>query len=71
MYSLPPISDLCYRVHCASQCGNTSFNYAASKQLIKPFFYVNVADIDALEEEPFFIACNFRKFKFLLNYRVI
>lgn len=58
-YAAPPIADLCYRVYCASQLGNTSFNFAASKQLIRPFFYVNVMDIDSLETEPFYIACNY------------
>ena len=59
IYSLPPISDLCDRVYCASQLGNTSFNYASRKQLIRPVFYVNVADIEMLEQEPFYIACNY------------
>lgn len=64
-YSAPPIADLCYRVYCASQLGNTSFNYASSKQLIRPFFYVNVMDIERLQAEPFYIACTTEKI--LLN----
>lgn len=56
-FSTPPIGDLCYRVYCASQLGNTSFNFASSKQLLKPFFYVSVMDIEMLEKEPFYLAC--------------
>ncbi len=54
---VPLKGDLCYRVYCASQLGNTSFNFASSKQLIKPLFYVNVMDISSLQAEPFYLAC--------------
>jgi len=54
---VPLKGDLCYRVYCASQLGNTSFNFASSKQLIKPLFYVNVMDITSLQAEPFYLAC--------------
>ena len=53
--------DLCYRVYCASQLGNSSYNFASIKQLIKPFFYVSVMDIEELQSEPFYLACKFFK----------
>jgi hypothetical protein len=60
-YSLPPISELCSRVLCSSHMASTSFNFASSKQMLKPFFYVSVTDIDQLQQEPFYLACTSEK----------
>lgn len=38
---------------------NTNFEYITKKQMIKPFFYVHVTDIDELQKEPFYLACEF------------
>jgi hypothetical protein len=56
-YSRPPIGELCSRLFCASQMNTTSIGSIVDKQLIKPFFYVNITDIDELEKQPFYIAC--------------
>jgi hypothetical protein len=37
---------------------STNFNFITNKQMLKPFFYVNVTDIDSLQEKPFYAACN-------------
>ena len=60
-YSVPPISDLCARVFCASQMINTSFEFINKRQHLKPFFYVNVMDIEQLQQQPFYIACTTEK----------
>lgn len=60
-YSTPPISDLCSRVLCASQMINTTFESITKKQQLKPIFYVNVIDIEQLQEQPFYLACTTEK----------
>ena len=57
-YALPPINDLCARVLCSSLMLSTSFNFSAGKQMLKPYFYVSVNDINQLQQEPFYLACN-------------
>ena len=56
-YSSPPIGDLCWRVYCTCEMASTQVGQIKSKQSIKPFFYVNVADIDMLQQESFYFAC--------------
>ena len=56
-YSIPPINDLCSRVICSCEMISTHFNFITDKQMLKPLFYVNVTDIDTLQEQPFYAAC--------------
>jgi hypothetical protein len=56
-YSAPPINDLCSRVICSSEMISTNFNYVTKRQMLRPYFYVNVTDIESLQEQPFFSAC--------------
>ena len=63
-YSTPPIIDLCSKVFCAFDMLAISIDFMAKKQLIKPFFYVNVVDIEVLQQESFFIACKKKNFFF-------
>jgi hypothetical protein len=58
-YSLPPVNDLCARVLCSSLMLSTSFSFVSGKQMLKPFFYVSVSDINDLQQQPFYLACTF------------
>ncbi len=40
---------------------NTNFEFVHKKQQLKPFFYVNVTDIDQLQDQPFYLACTTEK----------
>nr|CAB3258649.1 protein LCHN-like [Phallusia mammillata] len=55
-YSQPPIGVVCYRVYCACCLGKITLDGFDHKQP-KPYFYVNIADIDHLETEMSYIAC--------------
>ncbi|KAH9515642.1 DENN domain-containing protein 11 [Bulinus truncatus] len=59
-FSPPPIGVVCYRVYCACCLANHSIPNLNSIEL-KPHFYVNVADIEALENEVAYVACTTEK----------
>ncbi|XP_014680776.1 PREDICTED: protein LCHN-like [Priapulus caudatus] len=61
-YSSPPIGAVCYRVYCA-MCLVEHGIAGLSESLvpIQPLFYVNVADIESIEEEISYIACTTEK----------
>ncbi|KAK3085670.1 hypothetical protein FSP39_006920 [Pinctada imbricata] len=58
-FSPPPIGVVCYRVYCACCLGNHDMGRLGHEE--KPHFYVNVADIEALESEVSYIACTTEK----------
>ncbi|XP_064641137.1 DENN domain-containing protein 11-like isoform X2 [Lineus longissimus] len=60
-FSPPPIGVVCYRVYCGCSLGNHSMPEMMSGREPKPFFYVNVADIETLESEVSYIACTTEK----------
>ncbi|CAG5117486.1 unnamed protein product [Candidula unifasciata] len=59
-FSPPPIGVVCYRVYCACCLANHSIPGLNSIEL-RPHFYVNVADIEALESEVAYVACTTEK----------
>ncbi|XP_071957378.1 DENN domain-containing protein 11-like [Antedon mediterranea] len=59
-FSPPPIGVVCYRVYCASVLGNHTVQMENDLE-VKPHFYINVADIDTIEAELFFVACTTEK----------
>ncbi|XP_071091811.1 DENN domain-containing protein 11-like [Haliotis cracherodii] len=59
-FSPPPIGVVCYRVYCACCLGNHNIQ-GLTRHDIRPHFYVNVADIEALENEMTYIACTTEK----------
>ncbi|CAL1530636.1 unnamed protein product [Lymnaea stagnalis] len=59
-FSPPPIGVVCYRVYCACCLANHSIQGLNSIEL-RPHFYVNVADIEALETEVAYVACTTEK----------
>ncbi|XP_038067957.1 DENN domain-containing protein 11-like [Patiria miniata] len=59
-FSPPPIGVVCYRVYCASTLGQHEVFISAATEY-KPFFYINVADIDTIETEVSYIACTTEK----------
>ncbi|KAI8759431.1 DENN domain-containing protein 11-like [Biomphalaria glabrata] len=59
-FSPPPIGVVCYRVYCACCLANHSIPNLNSIEL-RPHFYVNVADIEALENEVAYVACTTEK----------
>ncbi|XP_071505439.1 DENN domain-containing protein 11-like [Diadema antillarum] len=59
-FSPPPIGVVCYRVYCASLMSQHDVILNSAIEL-KPYFYVNIADIDTLESEMSYIACTTEK----------
>ncbi|XP_022110529.1 protein LCHN-like [Acanthaster planci] len=59
-FSPPPIGVVCYRVYCASTLGQHEIFISTATEY-KPFFYINVVDIEALESEVSYIACTTEK----------
>ncbi|XP_050398253.1 DENN domain-containing protein 11 [Patella vulgata] len=59
-FSPPPIGVVCYRVYCACCLGHHNVTSLMSENP-QPHFYVNVADIEALENEVSYIACTTEK----------
>nr|XP_002127536.1 protein LCHN-like [Ciona intestinalis] len=55
-FSPPPIGVVCYRVYCACCLGKVAVNGFEHKTP-KPYFYINVADIEDVENELNYIAC--------------
>lgn len=57
--SSPPVGILCYRVYCTSVLASHNIDNLDLHTELNPLFFVNVADIDMLEKETSFIACEF------------
>ncbi|KAM9029949.1 DENN domain-containing protein 11 isoform 2-T2 [Ara ararauna] len=62
IFSPPPVGVVCYRVYCCCCLGNVSLpGLGGTVPESKPFFYVNVADIEMLETEVSYVACTTEK----------
>ncbi|XP_066540457.1 DENN domain-containing protein 11 isoform X2 [Hoplias malabaricus] len=62
IFSPPPVGVVCYRVYCCCCLANVSIpGIGASVPELRPFFYINVADISALETELSYVACTTEK----------
>ncbi|KAA8590451.1 DENN domain-containing protein 11 [Etheostoma spectabile] len=62
IFSPPPVGVVCYRVYCCCCLANVSLpGIGVSVPELRPFFYINVADITALETEMSFVACTTEK----------
>ncbi|XP_076588794.1 DENN domain-containing protein 11 [Chaetodon auriga] len=62
IFSPPPVGVVCYRVYCCCCLANVSLpGIGASVPELRPFFYINVADIAALETEMSYVACTTEK----------
>eukprot|EP00057_Strongylocentrotus_purpuratus_P031656 XP_785244.2 PREDICTED: protein LCHN [Strongylocentrotus purpuratus] len=59
-FSPPPIGVVCYKVYCASLMSHHDIILNSAIEQ-KPYFYVNIADIDTLESEMSYIACTTEK----------
>ncbi|KAM3609943.1 uncharacterized protein V6R79_022735 [Siganus canaliculatus] len=62
IFSPPPVGVVCYRVYCCCSLANISIpGIGVSVPELRPFFYVNIADITALETEMSYVACTTEK----------
>ncbi|XP_072572521.1 DENN domain-containing protein 11 [Paramormyrops kingsleyae] len=62
IFSPPPVGVVCYRVYCCCCLANISLpRMEVSVPEFRPFFYINVADIAALETEMSYVACTTEK----------
>ncbi|XP_071361471.1 DENN domain-containing protein 11 [Trachinotus anak] len=62
IFSPPPVGVVCYRVYCCCCLANVSLpGIGVSVPELRPFFYVNIADISALETEMSYVACTTEK----------
>uniref|UniRef100_A0A671U9A7 DENN domain-containing protein 11 n=1 Tax=Sparus aurata TaxID=8175 RepID=A0A671U9A7_SPAAU len=62
IFSPPPVGVVCYRVYCCCCLANVSLpGIGVSVPELRPFFYINVADITALETEMSYVACTTEK----------
>ncbi|KFV83891.1 Protein LCHN, partial [Struthio camelus australis] len=62
IFSPPPVGVVCYRVYCCCCLANVSLpGLGGTVPESKPFFYVNVADIEMLETEVSYVACTTEK----------
>ncbi|KAG7497604.1 hypothetical protein JOB18_040735 [Solea senegalensis] len=62
IFSPPPVGVVCYRVYCCCCLANISIpGVSTAVPEFRPFFYVNVADISALENELSYVACTTEK----------
>ncbi|KAM7366959.1 hypothetical protein PAMP_014890 [Pampus punctatissimus] len=62
IFSPPPVGVVCYRVYCCCCLANVSIpGVGVAVPEFRPFFYVNVADISALENELSYVACTTEK----------
>ncbi|KAK2506035.1 hypothetical protein MC885_001138 [Smutsia gigantea] len=60
IFSPPPVGVVCYRVYCCCCLANISLpGIGGTVPEPKPFFYVNVADIESLEVEVSYVACEY------------
>uniref|UniRef100_A0A8C3RXD0 DENN domain-containing protein 11 n=1 Tax=Chelydra serpentina TaxID=8475 RepID=A0A8C3RXD0_CHESE len=67
IFSPPPVGVVCYRVYCCCCLANVSLpGIGGTVPESKPFFYVNVADIEMLETEVSYVACKYNTEKNLL-----
>lgn len=58
IFSPPPVGVVCYRVYCCCCLANVSLpGIGGTVPESKPFFYVNVADIETLDTEVSYVAC--------------
>nr|DBA30421.1 TPA: hypothetical protein GDO54_006399 [Pyxicephalus adspersus] len=58
IFSPPPVGVVCYRVYCCCCLANVTLpGVGATAPESKPFFYVNVADIETLDDEVSYVAC--------------
>ncbi|XP_029102935.1 protein LCHN-like [Scleropages formosus] len=62
IFSPPPVGVVCYRVYCCCCLANVSVpGVGVSVPELRPFFYINVADIPVLETELSYVACTTEK----------
>ncbi|XP_041111415.1 DENN domain-containing protein 11-like isoform X2 [Polyodon spathula] len=62
IFSPPPVGVVCYRVYCCCCLANVSLpGIGVSVPEFRPFFYINVADIEVLETEVSYVACTTEK----------
>ncbi|KAL7402314.1 hypothetical protein ABVT39_012970 [Epinephelus coioides] len=62
IFSPPPVGVVCYRVYCSCCLANVSLpGIGVSVPELRPFFYINIADITALETEMSYVACTTEK----------
>ncbi|KAM6945938.1 DENN domain-containing protein 11 [Aplochiton taeniatus] len=62
IFSPPPVGVVCYRVYCCCCLANVSIpGIGASVPELRPFFYINVADIATLATEVSYVACTTEK----------
>ncbi|XP_061577328.1 DENN domain-containing protein 11 [Cololabis saira] len=62
IFSPPPVGVVCYRVYCCCCLANVSIpGIGVSVPELRPFFYINIADISALETEVSYVACTTEK----------
>ncbi|XP_062317063.1 DENN domain-containing protein 11 [Osmerus eperlanus] len=62
IFSSPPVGVVCYRVYCCCCLANMSIpGLGVSVPELRPFFYINVADIATLETEVSYVACTTEK----------
>ncbi|XP_038609193.1 DENN domain-containing protein 11 isoform X2 [Tachyglossus aculeatus] len=62
IFSPPPVGVVCYRVYCCCCLANVSLpGVGGTVPDSKPFFYVNVADIDSLQTQGSYVACTTEK----------
>lgn len=62
IFSPPPVGVVCYRVYCCCCLANVSLlGLGGAVPESKPFFYINVADIEVLETEVSYVACTTEK----------
>uniref|UniRef100_H3CTQ8 DENN domain-containing protein 11 n=1 Tax=Tetraodon nigroviridis TaxID=99883 RepID=H3CTQ8_TETNG len=62
IFSPPPVGVVCYRVYCCCCLANVSLpGIGVSVPELRPFFYINVADIAALQTETSYVACTTEK----------
>ncbi|XP_041113051.1 DENN domain-containing protein 11-like [Polyodon spathula] len=62
MFSPPPVGVVCYRVYGCCCLANVSLpGIGVSVPEFRPFFYINVADIEVLETEVSYVACTTEK----------
>ncbi|XP_053574970.1 DENN domain-containing protein 11 isoform X1 [Bombina bombina] len=62
IFSPPPVGVVCYRVYCCCCLANVTLpGIGVTAPECKPFFYVNVADIETLDDEVSYVACTTEK----------
>ncbi|XP_053283147.1 DENN domain-containing protein 11 [Pleuronectes platessa] len=62
LFSPPPVGVVCYRVYCLCCLANVSLpGVGVSVPELRPFFYINIADIPTLETEMSYVACTTEK----------